>query len=398
MLKLKEVLAGARVRQSALALALGLSDAAISLLVNHGAWPKSLDRADLEGRISDFLIARGAGLEAVATAFEEVVPDRANDPAPVSNEGVHNEGVEMLIRKQKLSQEAKEHFRLKRDPFDMEVECQEDVFLTPRLRERLDDMESAILRARFIAVAGESGSGKTTLRELIEERLQGQNVKIIKIYTGGMEESASDGRKLRTSHIEEAIIYAIDPLSKPKRSPQLRGKQVRSLLIEYGGPVALVFEEAHRLPLSTFRHLKGLREDNKNGMKIILGVLLIGQTELAQRLSESNPAIREVVQRCELLTLEPLGKNLAAYIAHRFSRAGIIQADQVFEPAAIDAISRKLTLTEERSVRSGGTTSITKNTTSLVYPLAVGNVAIAAMNLAAHMGAPKVTAEIVVRC
>jgi type II secretory pathway predicted ATPase ExeA len=162
--------------------------------------------------------------------------------------------------------------------------------------------------------------------------------------------------------------------------------------------VALVFEEAHRLPLSTFRHLKGLREDNKNGMKIILGVLLIGQTELAQRLSESNPAIREVVQRCELLTLEPLGKHLAAYIAHRFSRAGIIQADQVFEPAAMDAISRKLTLTSEHTTRGGGVSRLEKTSASMAYPLAVGNVATAAMNLAAHIGAPKVTAEIVGRC
>ena len=228
--------------------------------------------------------------------------------------------------------------------------------------------------------------------------MRGQNVKIIKVYTGAMEESASDGRKLRTSHIEEAIINAIDPLAKPKRSPQKRGDQVRELLIGCGAPCALVFEEAHSLPLATFRHLKRLREENKNGMKIVLGVLLIGQTELAQRLSESNPAIREVVQRCELLTLEPLGKNLGGYIAHRFSRAGIIQANQVFEPGAIDAIARKLTLTTEEKVRSGGATSLVKSTTSLVYPLAVGNVAVAAMNLAAHMGAPKVTAEIVGRC
>ena len=66
-----------------------------------------------------------------------------------------------------------------------------------------------------------------------------------------------------------------------------------------------MIEEAHGLPLPTLKHLKRFFE-LKNGFERLLGIVLIGQTELAQKLSENNPAVREVVQRCEVVTLLPL--------------------------------------------------------------------------------------------
>ena len=56
----------------------------------------------------------------------------------------------------------------------------------------------------------------------------------------------------------------------------------------------------------------------------MIGIALIGQTELAQKLSENNPSVREVVQRCELVTLLPLtdGK-LQGYLKHKFERVGV---------------------------------------------------------------------------
>ena len=55
------------------------------------------------------------------------------------------------------------------------------------------------------------------------------------------------------------------------------------------------------------------------------------------------------------------------------------------DPAGIDALRAKLTLTSTRRDR----------TVSLLYPLAVGNLLTACMNLAAEIGVPTVTADVV---
>ena len=71
MLKLKNVLLKAGSKQSELAKALNLSQATVAQIVNHGEWPKSLDQADLQARIREFLVAAGADAVDVSTAFEE---------------------------------------------------------------------------------------------------------------------------------------------------------------------------------------------------------------------------------------------------------------------------------------------------------------------------------------
>ena len=115
--------------------------------------------------------------------------------------------------------------------------------------------------------------------------------------------------------------------------------------------------------------------------------MLIGQTELAVKLSENNPAVREVVQRCEVVTLQPLtdGK-LAGYLKHKFARAGKEMAE-VLEESAIDAVAERLS---QRARTRQGTVE-----TSLLYPLAVNNLISAAMNQTAELGFDKVDGDIV---
>ena len=302
----------------------------------------------------------------------------------------------MLLRKQRLSQLAKEHFRLTRDPFAHDPAEPDDVFLTPRMREIQADMESALLNGRFIAVSGESGSGKTTLRELVEEQLKHRSVKIIKPYVLGMEDNDKAGKTLRVAHIEESIVRALDPSAQVKRSSEARGHQVHELLKSAGCPCAIVIEEAHALPIPTLKHFKRLRE-LKDGQRQLLGVLLIGQQELEDKLGTSKKEVREVMQRCEMVRLDPLGKHLEGYITHRFARAGIVRADQVFDPSAIVAVGEALNDEVRQTVRQGDKTFVTKQQISLVYPLAVGNLAVAAMNKAAELGYPKVNSDVVER-
>ena len=134
------------------------------------------------------------------------------------------------------------------------------------------------------------------------------------------------------------------------------------------------------------KHLKRFFE-LKNGFERLLGIVLIGQTELAQKLSENNPAVREVVQRCEVVTLLPLtdGK-LEGYLKHKFARAGADVA-AVLDGSAVDAVAERLTV---KSRTKSGT-----ELHSLLYPLAVNNLVSAAMNQAAELGFEKVDGDVV---
>lgn len=136
------------------------------------------------------------------------------------------------------------------------------------------------------------------------------------------------------------------------------------------------------MPVPTLKHLKRYLE-LKDGMRPLISVILLAQPELLMKLDVRNPNVREVAQRIEIATLSPLDQHLGEYLAHRWKRVGANLGDAVDE-AAIEAIRKRLTPTGKHQV-SG----------SLLYPLAVHNVMARAMNMAAQLGSPKVTAEVV---
>lgn len=88
-----------------------------------------------------------------------------------------------------------------------------------------------------------------------------------------------------------------------------------------GNKHLLVIEEAHGLPLPTLKHLKRFRE-LEDGFRKLLGIVLIGQPELRMKLSETNPEVREVTQRIELVELQALDAELENYLNFKFARAG----------------------------------------------------------------------------
>ncbi|MHA5571664.1 AAA family ATPase, partial [Pseudomonas aeruginosa] len=120
MLKLKEVLAGVSKTQADLARAVDLSPAAIAQLINHGLWPKSLDKSRLFGAVADFLYEHGANDDDIALLEEEMEPRRANagTPATPENSQENEECEPMLMRKQVLLPATKKAFDIRRDPFD----------------------------------------------------------------------------------------------------------------------------------------------------------------------------------------------------------------------------------------------------------------------------------------
>ena len=297
----------------------------------------------------------------------------------------------MLLKKSTLTQAARLHFGLFKDPFNEEISSADDVFQSPDIRYVREAMYQTAAHGGFVAVVGESGAGKSTLREDLQDRISrdGRQIVMIEPYVLAMEDNDQKGKTLKAVHIAEAILEAVAPGTSPKRSPEARFRQIHRALQESakaGNKHVLVIEEAHGLPLPTLKHLKRFFE-LKQGFERLLGIVLIGQTELAMKLSENNPAVREVVQRCEVVTLQPLtdGK-LAQYLKFKFARADKDVAE-VLDESAIDAIAERL---NQRQRTQRGTVE-----TSLLYPLAVNNLVSAAMNQTAELGFDKVDGDAV---
>ncbi|WP_432719880.1 AAA family ATPase [Jeongeupia wiesaeckerbachi] len=391
MLKLKQLLTQAGRRQTELAAHLKLSAATVAQLVNHGHWPKSLDRDALADSILAYL--REAGLMAtdLQDAFEEWTPARANVPAsdPQPQEAAIDQEPEapMLLRKQVLQPQTRRHFGLTRDPFD-DVRGSDEVYASADVRYVRESMFQIARHGGFMAIVGESGAGKSTLRKDLITRTQSQDLPVIVIqpHVLGMEDNDIKGKTLKSNHIAESIMAAVAPLVAPKSSPEARFNQVFNVLRDSaraGHSHVLIIEEAHSLPIPTLKHLKRFFE-LEDGFKKLLGIVLIGQSELAMKLDERNPHVREVVQRCEMVTLQPLGEHLKPYLAARFERAGRA-LDEVVDDAALKALTAKLSGQDKR-----GQTAY-----SVLYPLAVHNVLTAALNAAAEFGVPRVTADVV---
>ncbi|CDF82116.1 putative transposase B subunit [Pseudomonas knackmussii B13] len=393
MQHLKEVLSTVKKNQRDLARAAEVSPATIAQIINHGHWPKSIDKARLFGRIADFLYEHGANDGDIAALEEEMEPRRANAEAPATpteavNDQVNENDQEcepMLMAKQPLLPETKRAFQLYANPFD-DLRSADDMYVTPDMLYVRESMYQVAKNDGFLAVIGESGSGKSSLRQALTERLkkEGMPVIVIRPFVLGSEDNDVKGKTLKSSHIAQAIMKRVAPLEKTKSSPEERFGQVyEALKASYasGQRHLLIIEEAHSLSIPTLKHLKRYRE-LEDGFTKLISIILIGQPELAMKLSPRNADVREVAQRIEITKLEPLPVNLVeAHLVHRFSRAEKNLSD-VIDSTGVQALIERLST-------SG------RDKTSQLYPLAIANLVTAAMNFAAQIGEPLVTGDVV---
>lgn len=373
MLKLKKVLATIGKTQANLARELALSPATIAQIINHELWPKQPVREELEEQIKTFLQECGATAATVATAFE------TEGAMPTTSKSEEDEL--MLLRKQSLTPDAKRAFGLARDPFG-DIYSAEEVFLTTDSRYVREALRQTSRHGGFVAVCGESGAGKSTLRKDLIEWLALNHAQTIVIepYVLGMEDNDVKGKTLKSASIADAILAAVAPGQSVKRSADARFRQVHEALREShrsGNRHVLIIEEAHSLPIPTLKHLKRFYE-LEDGFSKLLGIVLIGQTELERKLDERDPRVREVVQRCELIKLYPLDNELGNYLSHRLALSGK-QLSDLMDEDAVQALRKKLTGSNH----------------SVLYPLAINNVLTAALNEAAAIGMPVLTAELI---
>ncbi|WP_341539180.1 AAA family ATPase [Shewanella frigidimarina] len=80
----------------------------------------------------------------------------------------------------------------------------------------------------------------------------------------------------------------------------------------------LIIEEAHDLRIPVLKYLKSFWE-LEDGFSKLLGIVLIGQTELAIKLNErKNYQLREFIRRCMVEHVPNLDGEIGAYITHKF--------------------------------------------------------------------------------
>ena len=389
MLALKQLLQQQGISQAALAREVGLASATIAQWLNFEIWPKKPTTLELKAKVVEFLKAKT--IEFDGSIFTTVAIDVANLNPDAINRVSTQEGIDMLLRKQTLSQAARKHFGIMRSPFDNEIQSAEDVFMTPDGRYVRECLWSTAKNGGFLAIVGESGAGKSTLRKDLEDRINREQSPIVVIspYVLGMEDNDKKGKTLKAASIADAIIYALAPLQSPKQSMEAKGRQVHKLLQDSkrsGFNHVLIIEEAHGLAVPTLKHLKRFYE-LEDGFKKLLSIILIGQTELKQKLSEKSPEVREVVQRCEVVELMPLDSHLDGYLRLKFERVNK-NLDEIFDTGALEGIRERLIFYKSQGRGTG-------ETVSLMFPLLVNNLVSAAMNAAADMGFKKITADIV---
>jgi type II secretory pathway predicted ATPase ExeA len=142
------------------------------------------------------------------------------------------------------------------------------------------------------------------------------------------------------------------------------------------------------MPTPTLKHLKRWLEI-KDGLRRLVGIALVGQTELRTRLVNGGAELREVAQRIELVELGPLDADLEGYLRHKFARFDL-KYEQVFTPDAADAIRARL-IHLPRGAKPADARSI-------CYPLVVNNLVSRAMNAASAVGYPQVDAQVIAGC
>lgn len=374
------VLQDIQLSQNAFAKELGMSPSAVSLLINHNSWPAKTHPEALSYAIKKILADNGASPDLIKTAMESI---------PMPEPKQKQQEVIFTMRKQVLTQQARKHFKVFRDIFGDQMNEAEDVFMNDDLRYVRECLYQTALHGGFMALVGQSGSGKSTLRQDLKGRISREEKRIVVIepYVLGMEGTGKDtSNKMNTSHICEAVLQALRPSAHIGGSPQARFKKMHDALkesAEAGFRHVLIVEEAHGMRTTAIKHLKRLYE-LEHGMTRLLSIILIAQPEIMTKLSENNAEVREVVQRLEILHLDPLD-DVQRYVAHRCARAGTA-FDKIFTPDAMTALAEKLRGPRQKNGMPGA---------SLLYPLLVGNHLTKAMNLAAELGLDKVNGDAV---
>lgn len=368
MRTVKDALREAKISHTRLAGELGMSVASVSLIVNHGRFPKGRKQKEVRDVVNGILTARNVDVTGIWKYL---------DGRDENDEDDETQEVNVM-----LSQAAKRQFGIFTDPFVDDVNGQEDVYLGDSSRYVAEYMYMTAKVGGMLAVLGESGSGKTTLRRYMADRINQEGLKVKVIFP-----RTFDKTRLTATSIADAIVEDCST-ERPKRTLEAKARQVERILTassRAGWSHVLVIEEAHDLAIQTLKYLKRFWE-LEDGFKKLLAIILIAQPELKSKLDESrNWEAREIIRRVEVAEIESLARpgELEAYLQLKMKRIGR-DVKELVDESAYNAMRERLA----RRTRGG-------QAISLAYPLTVNNLVKRSMNLAAEIGQSRIDAETV---
>lgn len=214
---------------------------------------------------------------------------------------------------------------LTRDPFPVTPDY-ESYFFSPRLRQRYEDVLSAVaLRKGFVLVSGDVGVGKTTLARLLIDALQAEGMCTALVINSFVQGQALLGV------INRDFGLSADALS----IEGLLGELHAFLLQQYaaGANCVLVIDDAQALSVDSLELIRQLSNLETSRHKL-LQIVLVGQPELLDTLGRAD--LRQLRSRIAMhLQLEAMSfEEMDAYLHHRLARAGNAAAFTV-EPAAL---------------------------------------------------------------
>ena len=224
----------------------------------------------------------------------------------------------------------KEFFGLRANPFNVNPDPRY-LFLTRHTEEALACLTYGIQsRKGFVLLTGEVGTGKTTLINKLLEWLRAQQVPTAFIFNSRM-------------NVPQFLDYMMADFGLPsdtRSKSQILIRLYNWLLERYraGETAVLIVDEAQNLPDEVLEEIR-MMTNLETFTEKLLQIVLVGQTELEQRLKQPN--LRQLRQRLTLRAkTHPLtAEETKSYIHQRLRIAGS-NGQQIFDPEALSAIHR----------------------------------------------------------
>jgi type II secretory pathway predicted ATPase ExeA len=357
-----------------------LSPSALSQILRHGIWPKTTKEEVIKAAIEKFMNEHVSTNE-VLTMWNETKEKKGK---ATKTKTIKPTVIFEPLEPEMLYKRTMSHFKLTRHPFENEVHCIEDLFMSPAQHRVRESMVQASLNGSILAVIGECGAGKTELRKGFYDYVSKNNPELMII-----EPMIIDKKRLTAAMIFDALAEELNVKSMPNGLENRARKIERTLKqsAKSGNKHVVVIEEAHDLSNAALKHLKRICE-LRDGFNRLVSVILVGQTELEATLSLSNFDIREFSYRCNIMNMAPLGASISDYVAHKLDRCNV-DYKNVITPDAIEAMKNKL----QGEVQYG--INKPKGSKDMTYPLMVNTLLVKAMNEAASACEPVITAELI---
>ncbi len=222
-------------------------------------------------------------------------------------------------------------YGLKERPFDLSPNAR-FLFLSRKHHEALTHLEYALRgRPGLTVLVGEAGTGKTTLiRAALQSHAAAPN-SVVHVANPTLT------RGEFYEHLADGFGFPPEVAASKTRFLKALEHAIATRPLN-GSGFAIVVDEAQSMPHELLEEIRLLSNiESPSGRS--LGVMLVGQPELAIRLND--PVLRQLKQRvalrCELGTLDL--QETASYIAVRVRVAGG-QAEQLFSRDAVVAIHK----------------------------------------------------------